>query len=158
MMQSPTPPSTEGHQPRIKLKISLPSSAPSPTASAAVVGKPSPNNYPSPPVYAPEYPPADLALLGELPDLVSQDLPPLAEVVDAVVRDVFIRLGELGEVLPGLHESVRAREVFQFAAWARRQVVKLLAVVRWSSESQGVEKCMVGGFICYLGRKGERGA
>jgi hypothetical protein len=33
--------------------------------------------------------------------------------------------------------------MFQFAAFARRQVVKLLALVRWCREGEIVEKCMV---------------
>jgi len=79
----------------------------------------------------------------ELPDVASDDLVPLNVVVDAVIHDIYSRLAELGETLPSLHESARAAQIFQFSLYARRQVVKLLALVRWSKESEVVAKCMV---------------
>ena len=79
----------------------------------------------------------------ELPDVASDELVPLNEVVDAVIRDIYQRLGELGEVLPSLHESARAPLILQFSLYAKRQVVRLLALVRWSRESEVVAKCMV---------------
>ncbi|CDZ98251.1 Thyroid hormone receptor-associated coactivator complex component (TRAP170) [Phaffia rhodozyma] len=87
-------------------------------------------------------------LESELPDVTAADLVPMAEVVDAVVKDVYKRMMELGEVLPSLHDGARAGEIFQFALYARRQIVKLLALVRWSQESEVVAKCLnVIGFL-----------
>lgn len=79
----------------------------------------------------------------ELPDTASDDLVPLNILVDQVIRDIYQRLGELGEILPSLHESARAPQILQFALYSRRQVVKLLALVRWSKESEVVAKCLV---------------
>lgn len=88
----------------------------------------------------------------ELPDVASPDLVPLNLVVDAVIQDVYQRLVELGEVLPSLHESARAAQIFQFSLYSRRQVVKLLALVRWSKESEVVAKCMVSSSLCLVAR------
>lgn len=109
-------------------------SYPSPPAPDAITLRPPPPPPPSPDT---------LALLAELPDDAGEDLVPLGEVVDVVLRDIYGRLAQLGDTLPGLHESARAPHVFQFALYAKRQAVKLLALVRWSKESEAVERCMV---------------
>jgi hypothetical protein len=82
-------------------------------------------------------------LLQELPDVTAGSLIPLAEVVDASVNEIYKRLVELQDVLPSRHEKARAREVFQFALWARRECVRLLAVVRWCREGPAVAKALV---------------
>lgn len=82
-------------------------------------------------------------LLHELPDMTAGSLIPLAEVVDACVNEIYKRLVELQDVLPSRHEKARARDVFQFALWARRECVRLLAVVRWCREGPAVTKALV---------------
>ncbi|KAL7409275.1 mediator complex subunit MED14-domain-containing protein [Mrakia frigida] len=114
---------------------------PNPSASASPSKQQSLHSYPSPPIGEGEMISSEI-LERELPDVASPDLVPLNLVVDAVIQDVYQRLVELGEVLPSLHESARAAQIFQFSLYSRRQVVKLLALVRWSKESEVVAKCM----------------
>lgn len=92
---------------------------------------------------APRAPVSLEVLLQELPDLTSGSLIPLAEVVDACINEIYNRLVELQDVLPSRHEKARAREVFQFALWARRECVRLLAVARWCREGPAVVKALV---------------
>lgn len=82
-------------------------------------------------------------LIAELPDVTAGSLVPLAEVVDACVHEIYKRLSELQDILPALHDKARAREVFQFALWARRECVRLLAVVRWCREGDAVSRALV---------------
>lgn len=82
-------------------------------------------------------------LLAELADVSSHQHVPLAEIIDAATKEIYKRLMEVQDVLPSLHESARAKEIFQFALWARRECVRLLAVARWSRHGEAVTKALV---------------
>ncbi|KAL8292356.1 hypothetical protein RQP46_001822 [Phenoliferia psychrophenolica] len=101
---------------------------------------------PAPPVK--EVTLADLA--AELP-VITNDLVPLSFIVERVVGQVYTELATLAEILPSTPEPERKRKIVDYVLQTRRQILKLLVLVRWSSEADNVAKCM--NIIGFLARQ-----
>ncbi|KAK4703340.1 mediator of RNA polymerase II transcription subunit 14, partial [Phenoliferia sp. Uapishka_3] len=95
-------------------------------------------------------PPSQADLDAELP-VILNDLVPLSFIVERVIGQVFAELANLAEILPGTPEPVRKRKIVDYVLQTRRQILKLLVLVRWSSEADNVAKCM--NIIGFLGRQ-----
>lgn len=51
--------------------------------------------------------------------------------------------GPRADSLPAAPEPERKRKIVDYVLQTRRQILKLLVLVRWSSEAENVAKCMV---------------
>ncbi|KAM0747999.1 MED14-domain-containing protein [Meredithblackwellia eburnea MCA 4105] len=91
----------------------------------------------------------EINLENELPNIM-HDLIPLSHIVQRVVGNAYMDLNGLAEVLPGKTELDRKRAIVDYVLQTRRQLIKLLVLVRWSREADNVAKCMnIIGFLSH---------
>lgn len=75
-------------------------------------------------------------------------LVPLQFVIQRTIAQVFNELQVLSQVSPGLDDYDRKKRVIDFVIQSRRQLIKLLVLVKWSSNSISVHKIMsIVGFL-----------
>ncbi|KAI5477894.1 Mediator complex, subunit Med14 [Pseudohyphozyma bogoriensis] len=86
----------------------------------------------------------------ELPTIMN-DLVPLSVIVERVVSQAYADLANLAETLPSSPDPDRKRAIVDYVLQTRRQILKLLVLVRWSGEASNVGKCM--NIIGFLGRQ-----
>ncbi|RKO87632.1 mediator complex, subunit Med14, partial [Blyttiomyces helicus] len=65
---------------------------------------------------------------------------PLGELIGRLVQQTYADVGNLSETFPNLSNVERKRQILKFADDARKQYVKLLAIVRWSKQAQEFQK------------------
>ncbi|KAM0789552.1 hypothetical protein ACM66B_000363 [Microbotryomycetes sp. NB124-2] len=97
-------------------------------------------------------PPSSLALEydvceRELPRAAAE-LVPLSFVVERIAAHAFAELANLTETLPHQDDAAKKRAIVDYVLQTRRQILKLLVLVRWSSQAHSVAKCMdIVGFL-----------
>ncbi|KAK4054165.1 mediator complex subunit [Microbotryomycetes sp. JL201] len=83
----------------------------------------------------------------ELPRAAAE-LVPLSFVVERIAAHAFAELANLTETLPHQDDATKKRAIVDYVLQTRRQVLKLLVLVRWSSQAQSVAKSMdIVGFL-----------
>lgn len=109
---------------------------------------------------------------SELPEVLN-DLVPLSFIVERVVGQAYTELANLAEMcvavsreeggegegadagllasLPSTQDAARKRAIVDYVLQTRRQILKLLVLVRWSAEADNVGKCMVSSFLPSVG-------
>ncbi|SGY13429.1 BQ5605_C010g05859 [Microbotryum silenes-dioicae] len=90
------------------------------------------------------------SLDDELPT-VTHDLIPLSHIVQRLVAQVHADLLNLTETLPSSSDPARKRAIVDYVLQTRRQLLKLLVLVRWSSQADALHKCM--NIIGFLARQ-----
>ncbi|KAK4054377.1 mediator complex subunit [Microbotryomycetes sp. JL221] len=89
----------------------------------------------------------DPELERELPQ-AQAELVPLSFLVERLASHAFAELANLAETLPHQDDASRKRAIVDYVLQTRRQLLKLLVLVRWSSEARSVAKCMdIVGFL-----------
>lgn len=119
------------------------------SSSTSSSSSPSPQPLPQPTPTPPPPPPTDslkgklqLSPSDELPQ-IHHDLVPLSHVLSRVVGQAYADLRDLAETLPAADDAAKKRAVVDYVLQTRRQLLKLLVLVRWSRDAIGVRKCMV---------------
>ncbi|MBW0464665.1 hypothetical protein O181_004380 [Austropuccinia psidii MF-1] len=69
-------------------------------------------------------------------------LVPLQFVIQRTIAQVFNELQMLAETSPTLDDFERKKRVIDYVIHSRRQIIKLLVLVKWSSNSSSVHKIM----------------
>ncbi|KAF8904360.1 mediator complex subunit MED14-domain-containing protein [Gymnopilus junonius] len=77
----------------------------------------------------------------ELP-IVYNDQIPLGDLLSRVVQSIYAELSELAETMPNMSDTARKRTMADWVVKTKKQVVKLLAVAKWSRDAETVQKCM----------------
>ncbi|ORY89721.1 mediator complex subunit MED14-domain-containing protein [Leucosporidium creatinivorum] len=88
----------------------------------------------------------------ELPTVLN-DLIPLSHILDRIISQAHHDLANLTETLPSAPDQARKRAIVDYVLQTRRQILKLLVLVRWSSEAENLAKCM--NIIGFLGRQND---
>jgi len=84
----------------------------------------------------------------ELPRLWGPHLVPLQFVIQRTIAQVFHELQNLSQNSQNLEDHDRKKRVIDFVVHSRRQLIKLLVLVKWSSNSVPVHKIMsIVGFL-----------
>jgi mediator of RNA polymerase II transcription subunit 14 len=97
-------------------------------------------------VHTPNPQPSMKFLEEELPP-VGDGQVPLRELVVRVVQDIYADLVNHSETLPSMTDLQRKKTLADWVLQTKRQVVKLLAVVKWARDAEDVQKSMVTHFI-----------
>ncbi|KAA1089323.1 mediator complex subunit [Puccinia graminis f. sp. tritici] len=87
----------------------------------------------------------------ELQRLWGPHLVPLQFVIQRTIAQVFNELQILSQISPNLEDYDRKKRVIDFVVHSRRQLIKLLVLVKWSSNSVPVHKIM--SIVAFLQRQ-----
>ncbi|KAH7102870.1 MED14-domain-containing protein [Auriculariales sp. MPI-PUGE-AT-0066] len=93
----------------------------------------------------------DTSMPGEGPsaELLESELPmvmdgqvPLRDIITRITQEIYADLINQSETLGSQDEVQRKRQICSFVIQAKRQIVKLLAIVKWARDAHDVQKSM----------------
>ncbi|KAH8828132.1 MED14-domain-containing protein [Flagelloscypha sp. PMI_526] len=93
------------------------------------------------PDHVSDAPPPVEVLEKELP-VVDDGQVPLGELVARVVQQIYAELSESAETMPNQSDVARKRILANWVVKTKKNVAKLYAVVKWSRDSQTVQRSM----------------
>ncbi|TDL22587.1 MED14-domain-containing protein [Rickenella mellea] len=67
---------------------------------------------------------------------------PLGELLSRVMQSIYAELTEMAETLPNASDAARKRTLADWVVKTKKQVVKLIAVMKWSRDAASVQKAM----------------